>query len=112
MKRLPIVKDVGSKVFVALKEFFAGREGSLSKVLATIGCKERTAVDEDLRQGAASVLRDVLTPLATSYKELETDARVKTPVDVPLLELWRCAAKDPDDQPTRWLSMGAPAGLR
>ena len=29
-----------------------------------------------------------------------------------LLDLWRTAAKDPDDQAVLWLKQGAPAGIR
>ena len=35
-----------------------------------------------------------------------------TPVHVGLLEAWRCAAKDPDEEVTSWLKHGCPAGIR
>ena len=34
-----------------------------------------------------------------------------TKIDAPLVEAWRIAAKDPDDQVGRWLLYGAPAGI-
>ena len=110
MSRLPIVREAGSLLFIALRSTLRS-SATLQSVLSTIGLKDCTSVGAEVAQAAAQAIRSALGPRVPNFSPTRSLSDVCTPVDVDLLELWRTASMDPDTAVVRWLREGAPAGL-
>jgi hypothetical protein len=74
-----------------------------------MGRENASTIDASLADAAREVILAAISAHAPVTYKLETTPLAT--VDVELLEIWRRAAGDPDDQPTKWLIEGAPAGL-
>ena len=110
MNRLPIVNQIGARVYLTLKELLEEKPHYIDATLEHIGRSDCYSIEPEMTKDVIARMVKVLTPLANGAKLPEQPDN--TPVNVPLLALWCFASKDPDTQPLEWLQSGAPAGLR
>ena len=73
------------------------------RILSHIGREDCTKLDEDINVMVADTIRIVLSNSMPSY--VPHERKEQTPVDVDLLGHWQAAAKDPGDEPPRWLAI-------
>ena len=118
MSRLPLVREAGSLVYMAIRAAMTLTTRPplllpthLDTALMTIGNSNCTSVGVETATITADHLRRALSSRAPSFSPTKSLADVYTPVDIDLLELWRTVSLDPDDEVIRWLREGAPAGL-
>ena len=109
MKKLPVVKQAGTAVFVALRKLFTEQPLYVPEVLQQIGKKDVFGAPPHIAEAVRKCMEHALKPMARDHKA--PHKKEETPVNVELLSLWCAASKDPDDQPIQWLVEGAPAGL-
>ena len=81
----------------------------VNEVLKCVGAEGTFATPPDVTSEARDLLQLVLSSFVPQPAASWTSPA--TPIHIRILEWWRLAAKDPDDQPTIWLRDGAPAGL-
>ena len=109
VQKMHKASQVGSKIRQAFISWMEAEPGVIDEVLQHLGAEGTTALAPHLASRANSIIREVLQELGQELKVFG-DAPLAS-LDVGLLESWRLASMDPDDQPTRWLVEGAPAGL-
>jgi hypothetical protein len=110
MSRLAKVNGTGAQIYVALKELLDSNPEFVTRSLEMIGSEDGTAVPKDICEAAEKSIRKVLEPQAPNFQPPEK--KEESPVNLSLLSLWVQVARDPDDQPAKWVAEGAPAGLR
>ena len=107
--KLSYSAEVGARINVGLSLLLDSEPSLVDKVLHHIGSDVTTYIDPEICKMAEKVIRAVLEPLVPSFV-----ASVPTEdcrINHRLLELWQCAAKDPDWAVVQWLLHGAPAGI-
>ena len=109
MSRLWYEAALGSRMSLAFEAMFDRCPAMVEEVLAHVGRLNCTKLDSHLVKAAEECMRSVLEAELPNF--VSDPGTESVPVNVPLLDLWRTAAKDPDGEPVTWLKYGAPAGL-
>ena len=107
--QLPMIRITRDNIRDAVYEFFDCNPQAITAVHDAIGKSD----EKDVPEQYVTEIREVLAKVvhATDIGEVDT-GDYRTCVRAGLLSAWRQAAGDPDDQLERWLTQGAPAGIR
>ena len=92
-----------------MSEMLEKHPGMIEEALAAVGKKNLTTLD---RQTVARTQECLFSVLNTALPCFDPTPQTQDCViNLPLLEHWQRAAKDPDDAAVDWLLHGAPAGI-
>jgi len=109
IRRLPHAAALGSRIYAAMSEMLEKHPGMIEEALAAVGKKNLTTLD---RQTVARTQECLFSVLNTALPCFDPTPQTQDCViNLPLLEHWQRAAKDPDDAAVDWLLHGAPAGI-
>ena len=115
--KLSAVAAFGRKMYAAIREtLVADRkmnedQGTPEKSWVNVTCKAIGSTEERVPPEAAIEAVRAIMVLYTAAVPADSRFVHLTEVDAHLLEAWRKAAGDPDDQVFQWLTKGAPAGV-